>query len=78
MLKLVKKSRFGGDSMPDDISDYKREYEKEQERLAKLWDAYELQEKDFEQSKEKIRVLEDVIEADQYKTYRIYQKELQG
>lgn len=48
--------------MPDDISDYKREYEKEQERLAKLWDAYELQEKDFEQSKEKIRVLEDVIE----------------
>ncbi|UCE74132.1 MAG: hypothetical protein JSV56_00125 [Methanomassiliicoccales archaeon] len=41
--------------------DYKREYEKEQVRLTKLWDAYEIQEKDFEQAKEKIKVLEDVI-----------------
>ena len=41
---------------------YRREYEKEQERLTKLWDAYEIQEKDFEQAKEKIKVLEDVIE----------------
>jgi chromosome segregation ATPase len=48
--------------MPDDISDYRREYEKEQERLAKLWDAYELQEKDFEQAKEKIKVLENIVE----------------
>ncbi|MEE9152042.1 MAG: hypothetical protein V3U20_09455 [Thermoplasmata archaeon] len=42
--------------------DYRREYEKEQDRLTKLWDAYEIQEKDFEQAKEKIKVLEDVIE----------------
>lgn len=48
--------------MPNESSiDYKREYEKEQDRLTKLWDAYEIQEKDFEQAKEKIRVLEDVV-----------------
>lgn len=41
--------------------DYRREYDKEQDRLTKLWDAYEIQEKDFEQAKEKIKVLEDVV-----------------
>ena len=32
-------------------------FEKEQERLAKLWDAYELQEKDFGTAKDKIQAL---------------------
>jgi chromosome segregation ATPase len=41
--------------------DYRKEFEREQERLAKLWDAYEIQEKDFEQAKDKIKVLEDII-----------------
>ncbi len=44
------------------VVDYRKEYEKEQERLTKLWDAYEIQEKDFEQAKDKIKVLENVIE----------------
>jgi chromosome segregation ATPase len=44
------------------VVDYRREYEKEQGRLTKLWDAYEIQEKDFEQAKEKIKVLESVIQ----------------
>jgi chromosome segregation ATPase len=47
--------------MVEDAIDYRREYEKEQERLTKLWDAYEIQEKDFEQAKEKIKVMEDII-----------------
>ena len=44
------------------VVDYRNEYEKEQDRLTKLWDAYEIQEKDFEQAKDKIKVLESVIE----------------
>ena len=47
--------------MPEDAIDYRREYEKEQERLTKLWDAYEIQERDFEQAKEKIKVLDDIV-----------------
>jgi chromosome segregation ATPase len=47
--------------MVEDAIDYRREYEKEQERLTKLWDAYEIQERDFEQAKEKIKVLEDIV-----------------
>lgn len=42
--------------------DYRKEYEKEQGRLTKLWDAYEIQEKDLEQAKDKIKVLESVIQ----------------
>jgi chromosome segregation ATPase len=49
--------------MPDDtVVDYRKEYEKEQGRLTKLWDAYEIQEKDLEQAKDKIKVLESVIQ----------------
>lgn len=44
------------------VVDYRREYEKEQERLTKLWDAYEIQEKDLAQAKDKIKVLEDVVQ----------------
>jgi predicted nucleic acid-binding Zn-ribbon protein len=47
--------------MPEEAIDYRREYEKEQERLTKLWDAYEIQERDFEQAKEKVKVLEDIV-----------------
>ena len=65
-LRLVvaktKLATFGDDNMPDEtMVNYRREYEKEQERLTKLWDAYEIQEKDLAQAKDKIRVLEDVI-----------------
>jgi chromosome segregation ATPase len=63
IIKAYHLSEFGGDPMPIEADvDYRREYEKEQERLTKLWDAYAIQEKDFEQAKEKIKVLEDVIE----------------
>ena len=49
--------------MPDNIMvDYRKEYEREQERLTKLWDAYEIQEKDLDQAKDKIKVLESIIE----------------
>jgi chromosome segregation ATPase len=41
--------------------DYKKEYEREQERLKRLYDAYEIQEKEFQAAKEKITKLEESI-----------------
>jgi len=50
--------------MPDDASeDYKVRYVKEQERLAKLWDAYEALEKDFTQSNEEILKLKEKLKG---------------
>lgn len=45
-----------------DFDDLRDQFGKERERLAKLWDAYELQEKDFTTAKDKIRALERELE----------------
>ena len=41
-----------------DSEDIRNRFGKEQERLAKLWDAYELQEKDFSTARNKVRAME--------------------
>jgi len=41
--------------------DYKKEFEREQERLKRLYDAYEIQEKEFQAAKDKITKLEEAI-----------------
>lgn len=44
------------------LDDYKREYLSERERLAKLWDAYEKQEKELAAMKEKLSTVERQME----------------
>jgi len=41
--------------------DYKKEFEREQDRLARLFDAYEAQEKELQSAKERITKLEETI-----------------
>jgi chromosome segregation ATPase len=44
-----------------ELDDFKRQYEKERERLAKLWDAYEIQESELRQNKEKITKMSEIL-----------------
>ncbi|HID73796.1 MAG TPA: hypothetical protein EYP43_01960 [Thermoplasmata archaeon] len=46
------------DSAAEGITDYKEEYEKERIRLAKLWEAYEGQQRDIDEMNAKITGLE--------------------
>lgn len=43
-----------------ELDDFKRQYEMERERLAKLWDAYEIQERELQQNKEKITKINEI------------------
>lgn len=43
-----------------ELDDFKRQYEMERERLAKLWDAYEIQERELQQDKEKITKINEI------------------
>ncbi len=50
------------DSSTDGITNYKDEYEKERIRLAKLWEAYEVQQRDIDDMNAKVAGLEKELD----------------
>lgn len=44
-----------------ELDDFKRQYDRERDRLAKLWDAYEVQENELRQNKEKITKINEIL-----------------